>query len=422
MVSGRTQEYRFAFFTAVAALGAITVTACSSDAAVTPGPASPDAGSTGTPRTSGDDDDDDVVSRTKDGGTVDASRPRLPPVFLDEAEYADLVTIDARFPYGVTQRHVSDGDILGSRWGRHGGPMVTLGAYGDTHDPAVVQWKLPADATGAATATPKPFARASGLPSDFFYGADGMVDLPFGSLSLLDYTGPDSPFAGEALIYDATYQTVKSRAKANGFYSGAGIADGNDGLLVYSGLSELTNDEPIGNDSGLYVTGICAEKVAAPAPCPESRQLFGWNGNSGPVVTDLHGNAFVAASLTNGDTSDAIYGLGRKEITSGAVVQEHTIASIDSVGTASIAVLTPEGEASGWVVGLGFAEKAPVYAAPYLEKSGAVAAGAGVLVTAIERADGVDGVSVFADDEGDLWLAVIKGSKGTYLELRRKPD
>jgi hypothetical protein len=335
------------------------------------------------------------------------------PAFLEAAEYADFVTLDPKFPYGVTQKHAADAKISGSHWGRDGGPMVTVGD-------AVVHWTLPTDAKADATASSKPFVEATGLPDGVFYGADGMVDLPFGSLSMLNYTGPDKPYPGEALIYDATYQTVKSRAKANGFYSGAGIANGGDGLLVYSALSALAAADSENEDSGLYVTGICGEKLLAPAPCPESRKLFDWTGNSGPVVTDAHGNAFVGASVTGAATSDTVYGLGKTEITSGAAVEKRVIAAVDSGGTASLAALAPEGDASGWVLGLGFADTSPIYAAPYVENAGAVVAKGDVVTSAITRATGVDAISVFADADGDLWLAVVKGDKGTYLELRRR--
>ena len=398
----------------------VAIAACSSDSESPAGGAtvSPDAGgsSSGADGSAqGDDDDDDDAVGEKDAG----GRPA--PVFLEKSEYADLIEIDAKFPYDVTQKHAADATIVGSSWGRHGGPMVTTGIYGDPADAAIVQFSIPKKATDPATAKTIDFKMATELPVEFTYGADGFADLPFGNLSLLDYTGPDSPFPGEALIYDATYQTVKGRAKANGFYSGAGITDGENGLLVYSGLSPLAAAGSDTTDSGLYVTGICDDKLLAPAPCAASRKLFGWKGFSGPVRTDAHENVFVAASLTGGTTSDAVYGLGKKEITSGDATSARPIVEIDSGGMGSLAVLAPEGEANGWVLGLGYDAKAPIFAAPYTEKAAGVAKGTEVVAKAITRGKDVDGISVFADDEGDLWLAILVGDKGTFLELRRKP-
>lgn len=388
--------------------------ACSSDAPpseASPPPVASDAGTAPDVAVIGPEQPKD---EPKDDAGIDAgTHPK--PVFLEPAAYADLVTIDPKFPYGVTRKHAADGNIYGSHWGRHGGPIVTLGD-------GVIQWSLPPDPTANATMTTKSFVKATGLPDEFFYGGDGLVDLPFGPLALLDYTGANKPFPGEALIYDATYQTVTGRAKANGFYSGAGIAadaTGKNGFLIYSALSALAASDSDTEDNGLYLTGICDGKLLAPPPCPASRKLFGWTGNSGPVVTDAHGNAFVAASVTGGETSEIIYGLGKSEIAGGGGVEKKTIAAINSGGTASFTALAPADGEPGWLLGLGFSETSPIYAAPYEENAGAVAKTTDVMKTAITRADGVDSISVFADGEGNLWLAVVKGDKGTYLELRR---
>lgn len=411
------------FVSSALVLAVLAVVACSSDSE-SPGNGAtnnptPDAGNT-KPDGGGNkgDDDDDVIGDT-DAGKDAGPTTRPAPVFLADADYTDLITIDAKFPYGVTQRHEADADIASSKWGSHGGPMVTLGIYGGPGDPTVVTWTLPADAKGAATSKEKPFKKANSLPADFSYGADGMVDLPFGSLSLLDYTEPGSPYPGEALIYDEVFQTVKSRAKTNGFYSGAGLADGNNGLLVYTALSPLAAQASTTNDNGLYVTGICAGEFFSTG-CAASRKLFGWKGNSGPVVTDIHGNVFVGASLSAGTTSDAIYGLGKKEVTGGAATTARALAEVDSTGTATLTALAPEGSANGWLLALGYAENAAIYAAPYTEKGDAVEKGTALVDKAITRATGIDSLSVFSDAEGDLWLAVVKGDKGTFLELRRK--
>jgi hypothetical protein len=135
-----------------------------------------------------------------DGG--DGGRPEA--TCLDAAAFSNLVTVESAFPFCVTQVREADAEILGSRWGRRGGPMVTTGVYGGTGGPKVVQWDVSGTATAAATSTEHTFAPASGLPGTFYYGADGMVDLPFGSLSLLSYTGSAAHYPGEALLYSST--------------------------------------------------------------------------------------------------------------------------------------------------------------------------------------------------------------------------
>lgn len=399
----------------VAVTALLGVAACSSSDEVTP---AEDAG-TQTPDAGAEPPDDGGRTDTSDAG-ADADRP--PPVFLDPSTYADLVTIDASFPFGVTQRHEADAEISGSRWGRHGGPMVTTGVYGAGATPAVVHWSVPAGApTGPATRKEQPFTAASGLPGTFFYGPDGMVDLPFGPSALLSYTGAGAAFPGEALLYDATYGAVTSRANVNGIYSGVGVADGARQVIVYTGLSPLAASASATNDNGLYAADVCGGALVAPAPCPAPRKLFGWAGSSGPVAVDTHGNAFVGASLSGGATSDEVYGLAKAQVLAAGATDGTSLAAVDSGGTASLAAVAPAAGAAGWVLGLGFSPDANLYAASYVEQSGKVAKGASVIAAAITRANDVTGLSVFTDPEGDLWLAVTTASDGFYLELRRKP-
>lgn len=374
----------------------------------------------------GDDAGGGAETGASDGGTADASADAKPdwpaPTFLDPSAYADLVIIDARFPFGVTQKHVADAAIAGSHWGRHGGPMVTAGVYGSTGTatPMVIQWTLPTDPTAVATSKKQPFALASGLPTTHFYGADGMIDLPFGPFSLLDYTGAGAPFAGEALLYAATYGQVTSRAKVNGFYSGTGITDGARQVVAYSGLSPLSASASTTNDNGLYVADVCAGSLTAPPPCAASKKLFGWTGSSGPVVTDARGNVFVGASLTGAATSDAVYGFTKAQVLAGTAPGAAKLAEVDSGGTSSMAAVAPEGALEGWALGLGFEEASAVYAGAYLE-SASITKGSTLIASAIRKAGDAQSLSVFTDADGDLWLAVTTSKSGVYLELRRKP-
>ena len=152
-----------------------------------------------------------------------------------------------------------------------------------------------------------------------------------------------------------------------------------------------------------------------------------WEGFAGVFTEDARfdlgdGNVFVGASLSTGTTSDAVYGLSNAEVFAGAVSDPRAITEVDSNGTASLAAIAPEGADDGWVVGLGYDGKSPIYAAAYVEQDDALARGEDNLEAAIKRGSGVEGISVFTDPEGDLWLAIVHGSKGTYLELRRRPE
>ncbi|MBX3226988.1 MAG: hypothetical protein KIT84_41070 [Labilithrix sp.] len=404
--------------TMMVAAAIAALVACDDDDTGAAAPPGVDAGTSDAPTKGDDDDDDDDDS---DAGADAGKKPREAPVFLAADEYEDLIAIDPAFPFGVTQVHPADSNIVGSHWGSHGGPMVTTGAYGAPSDgPKVIRWTVGGGATADAQKTEVPFVKASDLPSPFFYGADGMVDTPFGGL--LSYTGAPPTFAGEALLYDADYTTVTSRAKTNGFYSGVGLRGAKGDLVVYSGLSELSTAASVVTDNGLYAAPLCNGALAGAAPCAEPHKLFAWAGSSGPVVTDAHGNVFVAASLSDGDTSDEVYALTTAQAFGGAAVAKVVVAAADTLGTASLAAIAPEDGAPGYVVGLGYAPDAPVHASPYVESATALAKGtAAPLANAIERADGVDSLYVFTDDEGDLWLAVTKGTEGTFIELRRRP-
>ena len=369
---------------------------------------------------------------------VEPAGPREPAVFLDAVKYSDLVTLDARFPFGVTQKHTADAAIAGSRWGRHGGPMVTTSIYGETGAgvAGVVRWTWPdrreaegemraADATSDAMKKELPIAVAPGLPERHFYGADGMVDLR-SMLSLFTYTGTGAGFPGEALLYSADYDRVVGRAHVNGFYSGADIASGAQHRLVYAGLSPLSATVASTNENGLWVADFCEGALlptaGATSACAAPQKLFAWKGQSGPVAVDAHQNVFVAASLVGAPTSDAVYGLSQAQALGAAPQSFATLAEVDSRGTASIAAVAPEATRDGWLVGLGFDDAAGVYAISYRETAdaSAVTKSSDVVKRAIVPGADVDGLSFFTDAEGDLWLAVTRGRTGTYLELRPK--
>ncbi len=360
----------------------------------------------------------ELDSGGSDGG-ADAGPQPMQPVFLEPSAYEQWVTLSPELPFGVTQLRSAEGPVLGSRWGRHGGPLVTSGVYGGDEGPAVVQWDVTGDPTSPVVASATAFATASDLPDMFFYGADGMVDLPFGPVSLLSYSGSPAPFPGEALLYDETYGAVTSRAHVNGFYSGAGVEVAGDSFLIFSALSPLASSASSTSDNGLYAAQVCAGQLVSDAPCAPSWKLFSWTGASGPVVTDAHGNIFVAASLSDGPSSDAVFGLRSSQVAPGATVDAVSIAEVNTLGTFSVAATEPEGDAAGWVFGIGFDPSGGVYAASYLEESDALVAGGDRVEPAISAAEGVAGLSVFSDPEGDLWLAVTTGSDAVFLELRR---
>lgn len=341
------------------------------------------------------------------------------PQFLEPSEYAAWFALDAKFPFGVVAVHEADRGIQGSRWGRHGGPMVTAGVYGDGQPPSVVRWSFP-EVGDAPVRSERGIAIASGLPAEHFYGADGVVDMPFGALSLLSYTGFGDGFPGEALLYGEDLGRVVSRARVNGFYSGIGLEVGGRPRVVYSGLSPLASSATLVQDNGLYAAEVCQGQLAATG-CPAPRKLFGWQGQSGPVVADARGNVFVAAALTGAFATDAVFGLTRAEIGAAGAVVPVTLTHVNSGGTSSLAAMAPRDGAEGWLVGRGYDASRPFYATSYDEDAEGLAIGASFLDAAIAPSPAAQAVTVFADDEGDLWLAVVASSGGKYFELKHRP-
>jgi hypothetical protein len=345
-----------------------------------------------------------------------------PARFLDAAAYADLVTLDPAFPFGVVGRHAAPGAVLGARWGRHGGPTVTTRSFTTPSDAAqAIRWAIGDAPTASASKQVLSAAVAPGMPAPHFWGGDGLVDLPFGSLAMQAYTRAGAPFAGELLLYSESYDEVVGRAHVNGFYSGAGVSDGARHRIVYSGLSATSAAPIAAQDNGLYASEVCG--VAGEAPlvvgCTGGVKLFGWSGFSGPVSADANGNVFVAAYRGAGPGSDAVYGVARAQAFASGAITPGVLAEVGTGGTSSLAAVARAGEHGGWIVAKGYdAEKtAPAWARPYRAASSALTAAGPVVERAIAAASPSASFSVFADDAGGLWVAIEDAPNAWFLEL-----
>lgn len=357
----------------------------------------------------------------RDATAPDASPPRPPPVFLAPNDYEDVATLDPAFPFGVVGRYAATGEVLGARWGNHGGPMVTTQVYtaqDAASAPGVIRYALPQAAQGTATATSVPFVRAAALPSTLFYGPDGMVDLPNGNEALLTYTGSGAGFPGEALVYTKDYTSLVARARTNGIYSAIGVPSG---AIVFSALSPFSATASATQDNGLYVAARCGAELVATGACKPPAKLFGWSGSSGPVAVDALGNAFVAASESGGDT---LYGASASEISAIGAAARVTLGAAGTTGTSSIAAVAPEGGWAGYVVGKGYdgARAEPAYAQGYGVAS--LRAEGTRISRAIVAGPKTEAFSVFASPAGDVWIAaeLTEGApRRVFLALRRRP-
>jgi hypothetical protein len=343
--------------------------------------------------------------------------------FLDAASYADVITISPSFPFGVTKKHAVTGGVLGAHWGNHGGPIVTTQDFVNPESPLKVsRLSMPTAATGEATRAELTSVLPTDVPAQRFWAADGFIDLPFGSLSMLSYSTSNAPFSGELFFYSKDYDRVVSRAHVNGYYGGVGVVDGATQRVLHTGLSGLSSTATAANESALYASNICGESVAPSDDCTASVKLFGWQGSSGPVTTDADGNVFVAAFVTGGAHSDAVYALAKAQAFSSTGARQATVADRDTGGTSSFAAVSKPGEGKGWLVAKGYDgdASAPAYARAYHSNGTEIVADGQVIESAISAPTEAS-TSLFSDPQGHLWVAVETASASWLLELEQKP-
>jgi hypothetical protein len=394
-----------------------------------------------------DGDDDTAPKQARDAGTTDSSAdsslptpdavapdaspdaaPRPSPIFLAQADYANLIAINAAFPFAVTQVHASTQDVAPANWGRHGGPLVTTGGY--TASGAVIngyRYAFTTDAKGAATSTTVPFAKPTNLPTPVFFGGEGIVDLS-PALSLHSYTSTGANSEGEFLVLD-TALAVKSRVYVNGAYDAKALPISASTYVVYTGLSKIAASASTTNDSGLYLSQLCGDTLIASGTCKSGFPLLKWPGFSGPVVTDALGNVFTAASFAS--KNDAIYALPKSAIAMALTAFENApftnapIAEGASGGSSAFAAVAPEASAPGWILYRESDYNLPLAATKaiaYVEVPAAIQkASIPEIANAIVMGPDASDLYYFTDNEGDLWIAVTKtAGGGAFIELRRK--
>jgi hypothetical protein len=357
----------------------------------------------------------------------DASVSRPAPVFLPSADYADVLTIDPAFPFGVVARIAADDLVVGARWGNHGGPLVTIQDVFSRPD-TVLRYTVPSPASsGKATSVALPVARPTALPGGTVtWGPDGLVDLPSGNLAVRTFqscgvscaTGPS-----EAFLYAKNYDAVAARAPALRAFSVAPIR-ANAFVFSAFGPLERLSETP---EPGLYTAELCTYPLGSSLSCKPSTKLFGWPGNENVtnpalVAVDTQGNAFVDATLPQHDVFLGAAAADVSTLRASAPVELATIPGVTS-SLRSFAAISPEGASPGLLVavyGFGTDSYAQAYAVP-LASAGAK------LVRPLTRGSAARDCSVFSSPINDLWVAVeLRDPKaGTprsyFLQLRRKP-
>lgn len=173
-------------------------------------------------------------------------------------------------------------DALGAvpTWGRHHGPLtstvMTSGASADVH---VERW------TPSGTTLSKVETVVSGItqiPSTGFVGAQ-TLDLPFGGLTAVSWTGQDFAHQGGLVLLDAT--SVAHSYLATGMYGTAVLGTASSARVLYTGLSAL--DGPTNSVNALYAADFANGTLGT------SQAVAAWGEATGPVAVDSAGNALA---------------------------------------------------------------------------------------------------------------------------------
>jgi hypothetical protein len=369
---------------------------------------------------------------TADGNlTEDATSPmRAAPVFLAAAAYADYLAIDPRFPFDVTQVHVTDTDVRNARWGE-AGPIVAHDVNALSRYPLVAaNGVLGASPTASISAARVVLESPPGLPPVCpmtgakpdpcgAYFAPSFVEAA--GLSLWTFTSTGANFPGQALLYKGN--KVSASAFANSVYDLTAVKQGADTRLVYSAVGALTKTRDAANKGGIYVSDLCNGELAPSGAC-KSFQLLDLPGTaSGPIDLAADGTvhtAFLAFGATDQDPSKvAVYALSKAELFgNGPAASRKPVAEFLASGSQSFAAIT-SADGPKWAIIKQYDDfmsgaKGPIDAAKLM--------GEAPIQGALKYGPKADNLDVFSDADGDLWVSVSTANqKGVFIELRRKP-
>ncbi len=304
-------------------------------------------------------------------------------------------------------------------WGRHGGPLtVRLGAAAGSAE--LVRWTPPAGSTGAMTSAVTGVDAM--IPADAFLGAQA-VDLPFFGWTAISYTGQGFPFAGEVILA-AQGGAVEKRYGVDGYFAAAGLgAAGNQGRLVYTGLSVL--GDTAGAVNALYAADSCGTAGQGARLLPEGDASCGapievdaWGDFAGPVTADADGNVIALLPSFAGDQEAR--GFAAATIARGAPATAGSpLFTLPGSGT-SLATISPDGADAGWIA---FQPSDPTTFAPldvvgarYSATSDAVTV-AGAPAALLTLATPGTGLALFTDDQDRIWVGAPKAGGGSVLAV-----
>ncbi len=327
---------------------------------------------------------------------------------LPTTEFAALLQLQDASKCVVGQYSVTGTGLNGLTWGRHGGPLGLDGS--SAASPTIVRYQVPATATGTLTLA-KQAVSVPSLPTATYWGSQA-VDLPFFGWTAIAYTGSGTGFPGELVLVDASANLT--RYDVNGLFSmnAVGLSGGR---LLYTGLSTIGTTTSTSNVGALYAADACGSASVSPrllpgadATCKAPQQLGTWkSGSSGPVTKDPNENVF-AALITYGADQE-IRGFERSTIAHNASpAAGSTIATVAGGGTE----LAADGTTLFFQPTDNSYVAQDVVAFDYTVDVAAKKINAAAQRSFLKLATAGTAVSLVADGQGRLWVAVAKPGAG----------
>jgi hypothetical protein len=175
-------------------------------------------------------------------------------------------------------------------WGRHQGPLTSSLVTGATDEIHLQRWNI----SGTTLAkTESVVAGVTQIPAMSFFGAQA-VDLPFGSLTAVSWSGQDFMHQGGFLFLDAT--SVVGTHLATGVYGTAALGTAQSARLVYTGLSAV--DGPTNGTTALYAADFANGTLGT------SQAIATWGEADGPVAVDTAGNVLAIDTKFSDSTQE----------------------------------------------------------------------------------------------------------------------
>ncbi len=221
-------------------------------------------------------------------------------------------------------------------WGRHHGPLTSTVMSGATSDEIHVErWTI----SGATLAKVETIiGGVTQIPATGFVGAQ-TVDVPFGGLTAVSWSGQDFTHQGGVVFFDGTH--VTDDYLATGVFGTAAFGTAASSRVLYTGLSAF--DGPTNATVGLYAADFTNGVLGT------SQAIAPWGEATGPVAVDSASNV-IAINTKFSDGTQEIRGFASTNIAEGqGATAGQVLLSTDGYGTA-LAAVAPKGPKPGLVV------------------------------------------------------------------------